>query len=273
MLSTRRILPLFLLLLLWDTSSSAVTSAAAEQSESAVAGQSHVRRSAEATAQEVCQPHHIHLSVGRLQNRNHSSMTVSFSISSACVGINRHKNKSFGAVRLIGGGGGEEEEEEEFLVIGDSDSTKEYDAMSPRRDAKRYYSDLYYHIEINNLRPDREYSYECLLLKRDSIWSSDSDQFYLRENTTTTLLDIINNDDDSILARSDVSLFTTPPAPGQWHSDGRAVKFAVIGDVAAKYHSKETIRHLDSHSDGVDAILFAGDLAYPSKDHVHWDKW
>lgn len=264
----RRILPLFLLLLLWDTSTSAVT--AAEQSESAVAGQSHVRRSAAATtAQEVCQPHHIHLSVGRLQNQNQSSMTVSFSISSACVGINRHKNKSFGAVRLIGSGGGEGGEEE-FLVIGDSDSTKEYDAMSPRRDVGRYYSDLYYHIEINNLRPDWEYSYECLLLKRDSIWSSD--QFYLRTNTTMTLLDIINNDDDSIIARSDVLLFTTPPAPGQWHSSGRAVKFAIIGDVAAKEHSKQTIRHLD-YSDGVDAILFAGDLAYPGKDHVNWDKW
>lgn len=235
----------------------------AEQSESAAAaGQSHVRRTgAAAAAQDVCLPHHIHLSVGRLQNQTHSSMTVSFSISSACVGKKRHKNKSFGAVRLIGG----EEGEDDFLVIGDGNSTKEYDAMSPRRSVKRYYSDLYYHIEIvNDLRPDREYSYECLLLKKDAVYSM---QYYLREDRTTLY------HDDNVIARSGISLFTTPPAPGQWHSSGRTVKFAVMGDLAAKEQSKRTIRHLDFHSESVDAILFAGDLAYPGKDQVTWDRW
>jgi hypothetical protein len=238
----------------------------AEQSESAAAaGQSHVhvRRTATAAAQDICQPHHIHLSVGRLQNRTHSSMTVSFSISSACVGKKRHKNKSFGAVRLIGGDG--EGGEDDFLVIGDGNSTKEYDAMSPRRSVERYYSDLYYHIEINDLRPDREYSYECLLLKKDAVYSM---QYYLREDRTMTLYH-----DDNVIARSGISSFTTPPAPGQWHSSGRTVKFAVIGDLAAREHSRKTISHLDFHSESVDAILFAGDLAYPSKDHVNWDSW
>ena len=234
----------------------------AEQSESAAAaGQSHVRTTgAVAAAQDVCQPHHIRLSVGSLQNQTHSSMTVSFSISSACVGKKRHKNQSFGAVRLIGG----EEGEDDFLVIGDGNNTKEYDAMSPRRSVKRYYSDLYYHIEINDLRPDREYSYECLLLKKDAVYSM---KYYLHEDRTTLY------HDDNVIARSGISSFTTPPAPGQWHSSGRTVKFAVMGDLAAKEHSKETIRHLDFHSESVDAILFAGDLAYPGKDHVTWDRW
>ena len=263
-MSYRKISAFLLLhhLLLWGLFWAGVITA--EQSESATGqARAHVRRTAAASAQEVCQPHHIHLSVGGLQNRTHSSMTVSFSISSACVGRKRQKNKSFGAVRLIGGGGGEDD----FLVIGDGNSTKEYDAMSPKSGVERYYSDLYYHIEINDLRPDREYSYECLLLKKDAVSSR---QYYLREDRTTL---VFNNDDDSIIARSDISSFITPPAPGQWRSSGRTVKFAVIGDLAAKEHSKVTIRHLDRHSDSVDAILFAGDLAYPSKDHVNWDKW
>ena len=83
----------------------------------------------------------------------------------------------------------------------------------------------------------------------------------------------MSGDHTSVIARSDISAFTTPPAPGQWHSSGRTITFAVLGDLAAKEHSKKTIRHLDRHSESVDAILFAGDLAYPSKDHDNWDKW
>eukprot|EP00985_Skeletonema_marinoi_P003456 scaffold1488_cov136-Skeletonema_marinoi.AAC.1 len=135
--------------------------------------------------------------------------------------------------------------------------------MSPRRGIKRYYSDLYYHIEIDDLRPDQVYSYECLLLKKD-------EKTYLREDRTTLE---ISGYHTSVIARSDILALTTPPAPGQWHSSGRTITFAVLGDLAAKEHSKKTIRHLDRHSESVDAILFAGDLAYPSKDHDNWDKW
>jgi len=245
---------LLLLLLLRDTG---VTAEPSQQSKSDV-GHSLVRTAAAQKAQDVCQPHHIHLSVGRIQNSTHSSMTISFSISSACVGKKGPGKKSIGAVRLIG-----EDEDDDFLVISDGNNTKSYDAMSPRRGIKRYYSDLYYHIEIDDLRPDQEYSYECLLLKKD-------EKTYLREDRTTLE---ISGDHTSVIARSDISAFTTPPAPGQWHSSGRTITFAVLGDLAAKEHSKKTIRHLDRHSESVDAILFAGDLAYPSKDHDNWDKW
>ena len=246
---------LFLLLLLRDTG---VTAEPSQQSD---VGHSLVRTAAAQKAQDVCQPHHIHLSVGRLQNSTHSSMTISFSISSACVGKKGPGKKSIGAVRLIGEG-----KDDDFLVISDGNNTKSYDAMSPRRGIKRYYSDLYYHFEIDDLRPDKEYSYECLLFKKDDM----SSQQYLREDKTTLE---ISGDNTSVIARGDISTFTTPPAPGQWHSSGRTITFAVLGDLAAKEHSKKTIRHLDRHSESVDAILFAGDLAYPSKDHDNWDKW
>mmetsp|Transcript_7984 Transcript_7984/g.16347 ORF Transcript_7984/g.16347 Transcript_7984/m.16347 type:complete len:374 (+) Transcript_7984:114-1235(+) len=251
----KKISALLFLLLLRDTG---VTAEPSQQSD---VGHSLVRTAAAQKAQDVCQPHHIHLSVGRIQNSTHSSMTVSFSISSACVGKKGPGKKSIGAVRLIGEG-----EDDDFLVISDGNNTKSYDAMSPRRGIKRYYSDLYYHFEIDDLRPDKEYSYECLLFKKDDM----SSQQYLREDKTTLE---ISGDNTSVIARSDISAFITPPAPGQWHSSGRTITFAVLGDLAAKEHSKKTIRHLDRHSESVDAILFAGDLAYPSKDHDNWDKW
>ena len=224
--------------------------------------QSDVGRSLVRTAAQLCQPYHIHLSVGRIQNITHSSMTVSFSISSACVGKEGPGKKSVGAVRLIGEG-----DDDFFLVIGDVNDAKSYDAMSPRKGVKRYYSDLYYHIEIEDIRPGQEYSYECLLLKKDDEMTS---QQYVRQEDKSSPHEM---SDASVIARSDgISAFTTPPAPGQWYRR-RTITFVVLGDLDKKYHSRETIRHLDHHSEGVDAILFAGDLAYPSKDHENWDTW
>ena len=234
-----------------------------------------------AESSSSCQPHHIHLSVGRIQNATHSSMTVSFTIPLDCVKKGAGK-KSIGAVRLIikgeEGGGEEEEDDVVMLITGNVNSTRTYGAMSPRRGVDRYHSDVYHHIEIEDLRPDLQYSYQCLLLKKEDynihnnitkdMMMSPSSQL-LRQKDRTTFETI---DDSNVIAQSDISSFTTPPAPGQWPLGG-SITFAVIGDLGARGHSKNTIRHLDRHSEGFDAVLFAGDLAYPSKDHVNWDKW
>lgn len=261
MMNTKHIataaVPLLIILLLRVTGSIAAALVVAGEEPSSQ--QSDVGRSLVRTAAQVCRPHHIHLSVGHIQNTTHSSMTVSFSISSECVGKNGPGKNSVGAVRLSGEG------DADFLVIGDVNDAKSYSAMSPRKSIKRYYSDLYYHIEIDDLRPGQEYSYESLLLAKDEMMSS---QQYLRQDRSSQEMD-----DATVIARSDISVFTTPPAPGQWYDSGRTIKFAVLGDLAAQQHSRETIRHLDHHSESVDAILFAGDLAYPSKDHENWDKW
>lgn len=229
----------------------------------------HVRS---VTKSSSCQPHHIHLSVGRIQNATHSSMTVSFTIPLDCVkkGAGKH---SIGAVRLMTSGeqsGGAQEDI--MLITGNVNSTRTYGAMSPRRGVDRYYSDVYHHIEIEDLRPDIQYSYQCILLKKQDDMHTNitmTSSQYLRQKDRTTLQTI---DDSNIIAQSDISSFTTPPAPGQWPA-GRSITFAVIGDLGAKSHSRQTIRHLDKHSEGFDAVLFAGDLAYPSKDHENWDKW
>ena len=108
MMNTPKISAILLLLLLLQD-----TGVTAEPSQQSDVGHSLVRTAAAQKAQDVCQPHHIHLSVGRIQNSTHSSMTVSFSISSACVGKKGPGKKSIGAVRLIG------ENDDDFLVIGD----------------------------------------------------------------------------------------------------------------------------------------------------------
>ena len=251
--ATAPLLIIIIILLLRVADIAAALAAGESSQQSDDFGRSLVR-----TTAEVCQPRHIHLSVGRIQNATHSSMTVSFSISSACVGKKGPGTNSVGAVRLRG------ERDDDVLVVGDIDDAKSYSAMSPRKGVKRYYSDLYYHVEIEDLRPGQEYSYECLLLTKDDM----SSQQYLRQDKSSQEMDHA-----SVMARSDILTFTTPPAPGQWYASGRAIKFAVLGDLAAREHSRKTIRHLDHQSKSANAILFAGDLAYPSKDHENWDKW
>ena len=209
---------------------------------------------ADVDSPQGCQPRHVHLSVGRTQNATHSSMTVSFSIAPICV-VEEGFMKTVGAVRVG---------EEHIIVEADpNNDVKSYNTS--RSDHNHYFSDLYYHIEINNLQPDREYSYECLLLKKEEL----SAQQYLRQDRSS---EVINKDDDDerIISRSGVSTFHTPPAPGQWPSD--TIKFAVLGDLATKPHSRETVGHLDNEQD-VDCILLAGDLSYANNHHRIWDEW
>ena len=192
---------------------------------------------------QVCRPRHVHLSVGRAQNETHSSMTVSFSISPVCIeGL-----RTVGAVRVG-----------DMLTEGDPNDVMRYNAS--RSDQNHYFSDLYYHIEIDSLQPESEYSYECLLLLKKEEPSS---QQYLRQDR-----EVIN---ERIISRSGASTFLTPPAPGQWPLD-RTIKFAVMGDLATKSHSRETIEHLD-HEKGINCILLAGDISYANNHHRIWDEW
>lgn len=199
-----------------------------------------------------CQPHHVHLSLGRTQNATHSSMTISFSLSPVCVVDETVR----GAVRVG-----------ENIIEGDAaDDVKSYNTS--RSDHNHYFSDLYYHIEIDGLHPDREYSYECLLLQKKEEVSA---QQYLRQDRSS---EVINDDngDDIIISSSGISTFHTPPAPGQWPSHDRTIKFAVLGDLATRETSRETIAYLDKEH-GIDCILLPGDLSYANNHHRIWDQW
>jgi hypothetical protein len=98
----------------------------------------------------LCRPRHVHLSIGRTQNVTHSSLIVSFSISPNCI----EEAKTVGAVRVG-----------DMLIEGDPNDVMRYNAS--RSDHNHYFSDFYYHIEIDSLQPGSEYSYECLLLQKE----------------------------------------------------------------------------------------------------------
>jgi len=181
-------------------------------------------------------------------------MTVSFSLSPVCVVDETVR----GAVRVG-----------EHIIEGDAaHDVKSYNTS--RSDHNHYFSDLYYHIEIDGLHPDREYSYECLLLKKEEV----SAQQYLRQDRSSEVINNDDNDDDHIIiSSSGISTFHTPPAPGQWPSHDRTIKFAVLGDLATRETSRETIRHLDDEHGGIDCILLPGDLSYANNHHRIWDQW
>ena len=162
------------------------------------------------------------------------------------------------------------------LFIGDASGAHSYNASLTRHQLKHskhgethYYSDIIYHIEMYGLKPGSRYYYRCLLLS------------------------VRDDNDHKILAQSEDWTFLTPPAPGHWYPPplDRSVKFAVLGDLAARPHSRETVKNLDEislkgdgadsleqtfhnhHNKGIDCILLAGDISYADGDHSIWDDW
>ena len=298
-----------------------------------------------------CKPRHVHLSVGRQTVPNNkkkptSSMTVSFSFLPECA--LQYKHAAMGAVRL-----GEVGKPMSKLYTGghfdDSDATSSYNASLTDQQLKhlakarhgdendgggngevRYFSDVYYHIEMNDLLPGTRYQYNCLLLQTDTLPPSYSSQQHSgvgqaiewtnptilsQAATTTTTTTAQMNDDNDNSDSNYYSTFLTPPSPGHWYPPPleRTIKFAVLGDLAVRPHSRETVRNLQlntphhevvddedgssssssssssskneeeelllqhefhkHHSKGIDCILLAGDLAYADGDHTVWDDW
>lgn len=213
-----------------------------------------------------CRPRHIHLSIGSEQNLTHSSMIVSFSFLPECA--RQVGSSAVGAVEV-----GVDAQDMPLWFVGDVNEAQSYNASLTRHQLKlakhgetHYYSDVIYHIEVRGLKPGTQYHYRCLLVVRDS---------------------------NQIISQSDDWTLLTPPAPGHWYAPplDRSVKFAVLGDLAARPHSRETVKNLEEislqgngkdsreqtfHSDhnrDIDCILLAGDLSYADGDHSIWDDW
>lgn len=60
--------------------------------------------------------------------------------------------------------------------------------------------------------------------------------------------------------------FTTAPK-----SSESQVSFVIIGDLGQFEHSQETLDHLRTHKQGIDAVMLVGDIAYANGNHGHWD--
>ena len=320
-----------------------ILSSLATSSSSVVDG----NRPPPSSSNDRCKPRHVHLSVGRQtmvphdpntvaknEKKSTSSMTVSFSFLPECA--LQYKHTAMGAVRL-----GEVGKPMSKLYAGghfdDTDATSSYNASLTDQQLKhlakarhgdendggggngevRYFSDVYYHIEMNDLLPGTRYQYNCLLLQTDTLPPSYLSQQHsgvgqaiewtnpkiLSQATTTTTTTQMNDDNDN--DSNYYSTFLTPPSPGHWYPPPleRTIKFAVLGDLAVRPHSRETVRNLQlnaphhdvvddehgssrskneeeellqfhkHHTKGIDCILLAGDLAYADGDHTVWDDW
>lgn len=229
--------------------------------------------------EKKCQPRHVHLSVGSTQNKTHSSMIISFSFLPGC---GAHTSK-VGAVRISENMNDIQEDDDDesdssTLVIGNIKESLHYNTSYTKellRQAKKrgsaethYFSDVYYHIEVNDLKPGTRYYYKCMLIHISK-----------------------NHQNVEIITQSEQSSFLTPPSPGEWYPPplDKTIKFAVLGDLGVRPHSRETIKsieqsHCDSdvndeqafhchHSQGIDALILAGDLSYANNNHAVWDDW
>ena len=245
--------------------------------------------------QDICQPRHLHLSVGSNQGADHTitsaSMIVSFSFLPEC--IQQYGEVAVGAVRV-----GKESNKMYHLFVGDVEEVQNYNASLTKHQIHQlwkrgitgetlYYSDDYYHIDVNGLEHGTRYYYECLLVRTSPLPRQS-----IRAGAGLSQTDDQRNN-YLIISRSEQSTFLTPPSPGQWYPPplDRTIKFAVLGDLANRPHSRETVASLEQsqienaspltteqrfhrhHSQGIDCILFAGDLSYANGDHSLWDDW
>ncbi|KAL3816550.1 hypothetical protein ACHAXA_011849 [Cyclostephanos tholiformis] len=232
----------------------------------------------------TCNPRHVHLSVGRNVDVTRSSMIVSFSFLSECA--QQHRRNAVGAIRV-----GEVGKDLSAFYLGGLDEALSYNSSMTQHQLNhakngetRYFSDVYYHIELNDLKPGTRYQYQCLLIRGDHLSGLN-----LRRGQSSQY-----DTNYQIVSQGNRSTFLTPPIPGEWYSPplDRSIKFAVLGDLAVRPHSRETVKNLElsslntdegkdslelefhkDHSKGIDCVLLAGDLAYADGDHTVWDDW
>jgi len=237
---------------------------------------------------------HVHLAVGKDAS---SSMTVSFSSITSKNGkwarggvlVGRHPDK---LTQLV-----IEEEEPSYHV-----------SLQPR-DWGNYTSPLQHHVTITGLNPRTKYYYQCVTrptfeellelqysvereeqsvedIAQDILYNAEEqerdeaseDEHAQRRSIRDRVLG-----EASLLRRrlapppydsrqcacpdpSKIRSFSTMARPGHGYP-----KLAVIGDIGQFPHSEETLEHLRLNHNGVDAILLAGDIAYPELDSRRWD--
>ncbi|KAL7467689.1 hypothetical protein ACHAXS_007939 [Conticribra weissflogii] len=229
---------------------------------------------------QACRPRHVHLSVGRNQNATHSSMIISFSFPPKCRTIYSRscpecETISVGAIIV-----GDDPSVLSTLVLAEDDAVMSYNAsLTPQqtkhsREGDKYFSDIYYHVEVNDLKPGTRYYYKCLLLKENLAdppedSGGDKKSAIQRHESSIEIEEVDGDIEDSskrrltqhsspgfqpensfhstnrglsgfqVLSRSNVTSFVTPPAPGEWYPPplDRSIKFAVLGDLGTYPHS------------------------------------
>lgn len=231
---------------------------------------------------------HVHLAVGPDPS---SSMTVSFSSIPPQWGVDVH-----GAVLI-----GRHPHQFDELIIEDEDPIF-YTSPQPKNQGN-YSSPYQHHITITGLQARTTYYYICItrntteelleLQQNLDLLHLDPESIAKKVNQEQIELESAESNrrglqakliqEESLLRRRltphpydstqcacpdpyKIRSFSTMAAPGHGHP-----KLAIIGDIGQFPHSEETLDHLRKHHANIDAIILAGDLAYPDLDHHRWD--
>lgn len=257
----------------------------------------------------ICEPRQLHLSLGDNQKDDsktgmHISFSVPYLLDETC---HPHRIKiviQYGSVLNPG-----VVQSKEILPLEDDDSAviRQYDTISPVT-GERYQSDFIYHVALNELEGDTEYSYSIQVHDRTNSekkeWTEEKTissmggfeqvdtrvQRGLRGNKSGSVENSNSNDDrknphNSQQQRRHRSLtFTTAPTR-ESAARQKPVKFAIVGDLGQTYNStitmlnilSSTFKHADGDSTSMEtpttALLIAGDMSYANTIQPQWDNW
>lgn len=159
-----------------------------------------------------------------------------------------------------------------------------------------YTSPYYHHVTITGLKPYTTYFYKPVIhsnlrgfSKYDKVKAADG-FVQTRDGTEERIEDTVEiaSEGSTRWLRSlppydgnqkkcpdpdRIRTFRTAPAsatPGD-ESTVQPVSFAVMGDLGQFAHSAETLSRMIRSRHEIDALILAGDLAYPRLDHMQWD--
>lgn len=207
---------------------------------------------------------HVHLS--SLANAS-TSITISFSSHSCDIpegkdSSNDHDTNlqippSIGAVLI----GKDAHGEAHQLVMGDE--PLRYNAtISPQTPKSvEYVSEYQHHVTVNDLEPGTTYYYKCIVVEHEMVNvgdnNDDCDDVEEKEDTRYLRQALVKQDS------TDFYSFRTAPTS----ESGTSTKVAILGDLGAFDHTKETLKVLFEHLDEIDAIVLVGDLTYANGDH------
>lgn len=143
-----------------------------------------------------------------------------------------------------------------------------YNATIPVRSRNKehhrleYLSEYQHHITVNHLESNTRYYYKCVVVSamNENISGEDDDSIDF-EDEQRKLRGM--NQTQREEKPSSLFQFTTGPSP----SKHARAKVAIIGDVGAFRHSKETLSVLTRKQDEMNSIILVGDISYANGDH------
>jgi len=163
-----------------------------------------------------------------------------------------------------------------------------------------YFSPYYHHVTISGLEPSTTYFYKPIVHSNLRGFSKDfrnaghsgagsemkeaEEEAYREEGKDIPeegwtrhryLSDLPAYDGSKYECPSPdkIRTFKTGPRPTTPGDDSTvaAVSFAIVGDLGQYKHSEQTMSSLIRSRHDIDAIILAGDIAYPRMDHRQWD--